>query len=92
MDELAKMIGVKPNITKYVLNDPNLARILFFHAASPYQYRLMVRINVNSSFYPFKRTTVVSRARTAGLKLEMLFLRWKKELLTIRELEERKKH
>ncbi|VDN57535.1 unnamed protein product [Dracunculus medinensis] len=41
MDELAKMIGVKPNITKYVLNDPNLARILFFHAASPYQYRLM---------------------------------------------------
>uniref|UniRef100_A0A914CUQ2 Flavin-containing monooxygenase n=1 Tax=Acrobeloides nanus TaxID=290746 RepID=A0A914CUQ2_9BILA len=40
MDQLAKLIKVKPNIKKYVLTDNQLARKLIFHGLVPYQYRL----------------------------------------------------
>uniref|UniRef100_F1L896 Flavin-containing monooxygenase n=1 Tax=Ascaris suum TaxID=6253 RepID=F1L896_ASCSU len=40
MDELAKLIDVKPKLLKYCLTDPSLARVLLFHGLAPYQYRL----------------------------------------------------
>ncbi|XP_052817708.1 flavin-containing monooxygenase 5-like [Mya arenaria] len=40
MDELAELIGCKPNLGKLVLTDPKLAFDVFFGPASPYQYRL----------------------------------------------------
>ncbi|XP_012935516.1 flavin-containing monooxygenase 5 [Aplysia californica] len=39
-DELADMIGVKPNLAKLWLTDPVLAREVFFGPSTPYQYRL----------------------------------------------------
>ncbi|VDK64867.1 unnamed protein product [Anisakis simplex] len=41
MDELAKLINVKPNLFKYIFTDPNLTRVLIFHGLAPYQYRLV---------------------------------------------------
>nr|XP_009937557.1 PREDICTED: dimethylaniline monooxygenase [N-oxide-forming] 3-like isoform X2 [Opisthocomus hoazin] len=41
MDELASAIGVKPNVLKLLLTDPQLALEVFFGPCSPYQYRLM---------------------------------------------------
>ncbi|TKR72296.1 hypothetical protein L596_019768 [Steinernema carpocapsae] len=40
MDELAKLIGVKPDLSKYALTDPKLLKKLVFHGLVPYQYRL----------------------------------------------------
>ncbi|VDO24413.1 unnamed protein product [Brugia timori] len=40
MDELAKMVGVKPNLLKYWFTDPRLAYILLFEGLAPYQFRL----------------------------------------------------
>uniref|UniRef100_A0A914RYI2 Flavin-containing monooxygenase n=1 Tax=Parascaris equorum TaxID=6256 RepID=A0A914RYI2_PAREQ len=40
MDELAELIGCKPNVWKYVLTDPMFALQLFFGANAPYAYRL----------------------------------------------------
>uniref|UniRef100_F1L2K1 Flavin-containing monooxygenase n=1 Tax=Ascaris suum TaxID=6253 RepID=F1L2K1_ASCSU len=40
MDEVAELIGCKPNIWKYVLTDPLFALQLFFGANAPYAYRL----------------------------------------------------
>lgn len=40
MDELAEMIGVRPQISKYWIKDPKLAWTLFFGPCAPYQYRL----------------------------------------------------
>ncbi|XP_069793863.1 flavin-containing monooxygenase 5-like isoform X2 [Narcine bancroftii] len=40
MDELAELIGVKPNIKKLLYNDPRLAFQVFFGPCSPYQFRL----------------------------------------------------
>ncbi|XP_069823524.1 flavin-containing monooxygenase 5-like isoform X2 [Dendropsophus ebraccatus] len=41
MDELATIIGVKPDIIRLFLTDPLLAFHVFFGPATPYQYRLM---------------------------------------------------
>ncbi|XP_069823527.1 flavin-containing monooxygenase 5-like [Dendropsophus ebraccatus] len=41
MDELAAMIGVRPDIIRLFLTDPRLAFHVFFGPATPYQYRLM---------------------------------------------------
>ncbi|VDK47540.1 unnamed protein product [Anisakis simplex] len=41
MDELAKLINVKPNLFKYMFTDPNLTRVLIFHGLASYQYRLV---------------------------------------------------
>lgn len=40
MDELATMIGCKPNPLSYLLSDPVLAYILLFGPNAPYVYRL----------------------------------------------------
>ncbi|KAK0400447.1 hypothetical protein QR680_015248 [Steinernema hermaphroditum] len=40
MDELAKLINVKPDLIKYSIKDPKLFRKLYFHGLVPYQYRL----------------------------------------------------
>ncbi|KAL8177375.1 UNVERIFIED_CONTAM: dimethylaniline monooxygenase [Gekko kuhli] len=40
MDELASMIGVKPNIPLLFLTDPKLAVQVYFGPCSPYQFRL----------------------------------------------------
>uniref|UniRef100_A0A0A9ZEH6 Flavin-containing monooxygenase n=1 Tax=Crotalus horridus TaxID=35024 RepID=A0A0A9ZEH6_CROHD len=40
MDELASLIGVKPNIWSQFITDPKLARELLFGPCTPYQYRL----------------------------------------------------
>ena len=40
MDELAQIIGVKPNLTKYFFTDPKLWWNLLFGPCVPYQYRL----------------------------------------------------
>ncbi|EFO17427.2 hypothetical protein LOAG_11072 [Loa loa] len=40
MDELAKMIGAKPNLLKYWFSDPRLAYTLLFEGLAPYQFRL----------------------------------------------------
>ncbi|XP_067846790.1 flavin-containing monooxygenase 5-like [Heptranchias perlo] len=40
MDELAELIGVKPNIKQLLLSDPLLAFHVFFGPCSPYQFRL----------------------------------------------------
>nr|CAB3246574.1 dimethylaniline monooxygenase [N-oxide-forming] 5-like [Phallusia mammillata] len=40
MDELAAEIGVKPNLLRLAIMDPVLAYKVFFHACTPYQYRL----------------------------------------------------
>ncbi|KAK7103255.1 flavin-containing monooxygenase 5-like [Littorina saxatilis] len=40
MDELAEMIGCKPNIGRLVLTDPKLALRVLFGPCLPYQYRL----------------------------------------------------
>jgi len=40
MDELARIIDVKPKLCRYILSDPILAWKLYFHGAVPYQYRL----------------------------------------------------
>ncbi|XP_013920030.1 PREDICTED: dimethylaniline monooxygenase [N-oxide-forming] 5-like [Thamnophis sirtalis] len=40
MDELASLIGVKPNICSRFITDPKLARELLFGPCTPYQYRL----------------------------------------------------
>ncbi|XP_070531973.1 flavin-containing monooxygenase 5-like isoform X2 [Ptychodera flava] len=41
MDEIAEMIGVRPNFYKLFLTDPKLAVKCFFGPNTPYQYRLM---------------------------------------------------
>jgi dimethylaniline monooxygenase (N-oxide forming) len=40
MDELANIIGVKPNLWKYLFTDPKLWKALYFGPCVPYQYRL----------------------------------------------------
>lgn len=40
MDELAELIGCRPNCTKYLLKDPRLWWNLVFGPCYPYQYRL----------------------------------------------------
>ncbi len=40
MDELATIVGVKPNLWKYFLTDHELWRALVFGPCVPYQYRL----------------------------------------------------
>ncbi|XP_038614596.1 dimethylaniline monooxygenase [N-oxide-forming] 4-like isoform X2 [Tachyglossus aculeatus] len=40
MDELARSLGVKPNILLLFLKDPKLGLKVFFGPCSPYQYRL----------------------------------------------------
>ena len=40
MDELAVELGVKPNLFKYFVTDPELWSALFFGPSVPYQYRL----------------------------------------------------
>ncbi len=40
MDELATVVGVKPNLWKYFTSDPELWRALLFGPSVPYQYRL----------------------------------------------------
>jgi len=40
MDELANIIGVKPNLFKYFFTDPKLWNALYFGPCIPYQYRL----------------------------------------------------
>jgi hypothetical protein len=42
MEELAKMIKVRPNVAKYFVTDPKLAIHLIFYGLVPYQYRLEV--------------------------------------------------
>ncbi|XP_072130334.1 flavin-containing monooxygenase 5-like isoform X2 [Mobula birostris] len=41
MDEIAELIGVKPNIKHLLLSDPQLAFHVFFGPGTPYQFRLM---------------------------------------------------
>ncbi|XP_053389860.1 flavin-containing monooxygenase 5-like, partial [Mercenaria mercenaria] len=41
MDELAEMIGCKPDIRKLIWTDPKLATKVYFGPCTPYQYRLM---------------------------------------------------
>ncbi|XP_062919872.1 flavin-containing monooxygenase 5-like isoform X2 [Mobula hypostoma] len=41
MDEIAELIGVKPNIKHLLFSDPQLAFHVFFGPCSPYQFRLM---------------------------------------------------
>ncbi|XP_054837409.1 flavin-containing monooxygenase 3-like [Eublepharis macularius] len=41
MDELASVIGVKPNVPLLFLTDPKLALQVYFGPCSPYQFRLM---------------------------------------------------
>uniref|UniRef100_A0A8C0IW00 Flavin-containing monooxygenase n=1 Tax=Chelonoidis abingdonii TaxID=106734 RepID=A0A8C0IW00_CHEAB len=40
MDELACLVGVKPNLLSLFLTDPKLAMEVFFGPCTPYQYRL----------------------------------------------------
>ncbi len=40
MDELATVVGVKPNLWKYFTSDPELWRALVFGPSVTYQYRL----------------------------------------------------
>ncbi|XP_070602926.1 flavin-containing monooxygenase 5-like isoform X1 [Erythrolamprus reginae] len=40
MDELASLIGVKPNLWSWFITDPKLALELLFGPCTPYQYRL----------------------------------------------------
>lgn len=40
IDELAEMIGVKPNLFDYIIQDPRLASRLIFGPFLPYQFRL----------------------------------------------------
>ncbi|XP_045199208.2 flavin-containing monooxygenase 5-like [Mercenaria mercenaria] len=41
MDELAEMIGCKPDLKQLLLRDPKLAAECYFGPCTPYQYRLM---------------------------------------------------
>lgn len=40
MDELASLIGVKPDVKSLLFKDPKLAWEVFFGPCTPYQYRL----------------------------------------------------
>ncbi|XP_008262366.4 flavin-containing monooxygenase 5-like [Oryctolagus cuniculus] len=40
MDEIAALVGVKPNLLLLFLSDPKLAMEVFFGPCTPYQYRL----------------------------------------------------
>jgi dimethylaniline monooxygenase (N-oxide forming) len=40
MDELATVVSVKPNLSKYFITNPKLWKALFFGLCVPYQYRL----------------------------------------------------
>jgi dimethylaniline monooxygenase (N-oxide forming) len=40
MDEIATLMGVKPNLLLLFLSDPKLAAEVFFGPCTPYQYRL----------------------------------------------------
>lgn len=40
MDELAELLGVKPNLSSLFLSDPKLAFNVYFGPCTPYQYRL----------------------------------------------------
>ncbi|XP_069497187.1 flavin-containing monooxygenase 5-like [Ambystoma mexicanum] len=40
MDELACLVGVKPNVCSLLLTDPKLAKQVFFGPCTPYQFRL----------------------------------------------------
>ncbi|XP_005998575.1 flavin-containing monooxygenase 5-like isoform X1 [Latimeria chalumnae] len=40
MDEIAKLVGVKPNLLTLFLTDPKLTYHVFFGPCTPYQYRL----------------------------------------------------
>ncbi|XP_004706910.1 flavin-containing monooxygenase 5-like [Echinops telfairi] len=40
MDEIATLVGVKPNLLSLFLSDPKLAMEVFFGPCTPYQYRL----------------------------------------------------
>ncbi|OCT82909.1 flavin-containing monooxygenase 5 [Xenopus laevis] len=43
MDELAELLGVKPNLRNLFLTDPKLAWNVYFGPCTPYQYRLTGR-------------------------------------------------
>ncbi|XGW28478.1 hypothetical protein V3C99_008333 [Haemonchus contortus] len=40
MDELARLIGCKPNVAKLFMTDPLLALQVYFGPCVPYEYRL----------------------------------------------------
>ena len=40
MDEIAKLVGVRPNFLKLLLTDPRLGLSVTFGSCTPYQYRL----------------------------------------------------
>lgn len=40
MDEIAELVGVKPNITRMLLTDPRLGLNVLLGPCTPYQYRL----------------------------------------------------
>ena len=40
MDEIAELVGVRPNIPRLLLTDPRLGLNVLFGPCSPYQYRL----------------------------------------------------
>ena len=40
MDEIAKLVGVRPNITRMLLTDPRLGLNVLLGPCTPYQYRL----------------------------------------------------
>lgn len=40
MDEIANLVGVRPNFLKLLLTDPKLGASVTFGACTPYQYRL----------------------------------------------------
>lgn len=40
MDEIAELVGVRPNISRMLLTDPRLGLNVLFGPCTPYQYRL----------------------------------------------------
>ncbi|XP_051866948.1 flavin-containing monooxygenase 5-like [Pristis pectinata] len=85
MDELAELIGVKPNIKHLLLSDPQLAFQVFFGPCSPYQFRLTgpgkwpkARETILTQWYrtikPTKMRVVSDSQQKAALPMLLKFL------------------
>jgi hypothetical protein len=82
MDELARLIDVKPKISRLLLSDPALAWKLYFHGAVPYQYRLRgthrwsgardAIMGVESRVFNATKTRMIDEEKISGSEKQQL--------------------
>ncbi|XP_053398441.1 flavin-containing monooxygenase 5-like [Mercenaria mercenaria] len=85
MDELAEIIGCKPNFSKLLLGDPKLAIECYFGPCTPYQFRLMgpgvwkgareaIMTQWDRTYQPLKTRLCERRPEKGSVTLKMAML------------------